>query len=227
MSFSDAESTLLASKFTVRQYHDAVARKDRAAIAEAYADVLPSATSTPHLMGRNKHGFTQMAISCPMLEALESSMRGWKKSIRQSEKLFVDFLDREPDFATLRALGSDFFANVRCGILHQVETTAGWRIGRCGDLFDGDRTINADKFIRALQKVLNAYCDELKKINWATSDGTQPGGNSTTSATTAALDRRGWIRDDKSACKAEPGLGRIAVGECSKHQVWAQLLDRL
>jgi hypothetical protein len=166
MPLNDGESTLLASKFTVRQYRDAVANRDRDAVAGAIRRRFTERYIAPALNGKNQYGFTQMAISCLMLEALESFLRGWKKSIRQSEKLFVDFLDREPDFATLRGRGSDFYTNVRCGILHQAETTAGWRIVRRGDLFDGDRTINADKFIRALQKVLNAHCDELTRINW-------------------------------------------------------------
>jgi len=166
MPLNDYESTLLASKFTVRQYRDALANKNRDAVAEAIRRRFTERYVDPALNGTNKHGFTQMAISCLMLEALESFLRGWKKSVRQSEKLFVEFLDREPAFTTLRGHGSDFFGNVRCGILHQAETTAGWRIVRRGDLFDGNRTINADKFIRALQKVLNAYCDELKRINW-------------------------------------------------------------
>ena len=161
----DFESTEIASKFTVRQYQDAVAAKDRDTIAEAirrrfterYVD---PATTAP------KHGFTIMAISCLMLEALESFLRGWKKSLRQSEKLFVEFLDREAGFAAFRGRGSEFYTNVRCGILHQAETTAGWRILRSGELFDGDRTINAVRFIRALQRVLNKYCDELKHVNW-------------------------------------------------------------
>lgn len=106
------------------------------------------------------------AIACLMLEALESLLCGWKKSGRQSEKMFVEFLDRESDFAAPKGCGPDFHTNVRCGILHRAETTAGWRVLRSGDLFDGDRTLNAHKFIRALQRVLNIHCDQLKGINW-------------------------------------------------------------
>jgi hypothetical protein len=160
------ESTLIASKFTVRQYRGAVANKDRDAVAEAIRRRFTERYIDPALNEKSRHGFTQVAIACLMLEALESFLRGWKKSIHQSEKLFVEFLEREPDFATLIGRGSEFFTNVRCGILHQAETTAGWRIGRRGDLFDGNRTINADKFIRALQKVLNSHCDALKRVSW-------------------------------------------------------------
>jgi|SRR5580700_8305432 hypothetical protein len=82
---SDAESTFIASKFTVRQYRDATANKDRDAVAEAIRRRFTERYVDPVLNGKNKHGFTQMAISCLMLEALESFLRGWKKSIRKSE----------------------------------------------------------------------------------------------------------------------------------------------
>lgn len=161
----DAESTEIASDFTVRQYRYAVAVKDREAIAEAIRRRFTERYVAPVTIAP-KHGFMIMAISCLMLEALESFMRGWKRSVRQSEKLFVEFLDREADFAIFRGKGADFYKNVRCGILHQAETTAGWRIRRSGKLFDGHRTINATKFIHALQRVLNKHCDELKQTSW-------------------------------------------------------------
>jgi hypothetical protein len=98
-----------------------------------------------------------------MLEAFESH---WKMSIRQSEKIFVEFLDREPEFAMFRGRGSDFYVNVRCGIMHQAETTGGWRILRSGDLFNGTTPINSVKFMRGLQRVLDSHSEELKRTNW-------------------------------------------------------------
>jgi hypothetical protein len=162
----DPESTLLASKFTVRQYREALARKDRDSIAEAIRRRFTERYIDPALTATKKHGFTQMAIACLMVEALESLLQGRKRSISPNEKSFTDFLNREPEFAALKGRGSEFFTNVRCGILHQAETTRGWRILRSGELFDGDRTLNAVKFIRALQHVLNKHCDELKRVNW-------------------------------------------------------------
>lgn len=161
----DCESTEIASRFTVRQYQDAVAAKDRDTIAEAIRRRFTERYIDP-AMGTPKHGFTIMAISCLLLEAFESFLRGWKKSAGHSERLFVEFLDREASFAAFRGKGSDFYKNVRCGILHQAETTAGWRILRSRELFDGHRTINAVKFMQALQRILNRYCDELKQVNW-------------------------------------------------------------
>lgn len=166
LSAPDPASTLLASKFTVRHYREAVVRRDRDSIAEAIRRRFTERYIDPALTSSKKHGFTQMAIACLMLEALESLLQGRKRSISPNEKSFTDLLNREPEFAALKGRGSEFFTNVRCGILHQGETTRGRRILRSGELFDGERTLNAVKFIRALQRVLNKHCDELKRINW-------------------------------------------------------------
>jgi hypothetical protein len=104
-----------------------------------------------------------------MLEALESFKRGWKKSVHQSRRLFVEFLDREPEFAAFRGRGEEFYTHVRCGILHQAETTGGWRIMRSGSLLD-NQTINATKFVAALERVLKAYCSALKGEPWGSKE---------------------------------------------------------
>jgi len=161
----DPEGTFIANKFTVRRYRQAVVARYRDQIAEAirlrFTERYIEPATTCHA-----HGFTLMAISCLMLEALESFRRGWKKSSNQSEKLFVEFLDREPDFAAFRGRGAEFYADVRGAILHQAETTHGWRILRSGPLFDGSRTINAAAFIRELERALNTYCEGLKRAPW-------------------------------------------------------------
>ena len=167
-SASDPESTEIASNFTVRQYRDAAKAKRRDQIADAIERRFTERYITP-ANSELKHGFTMMAIGCLMLEALESFKRGWKKSVRQSKKLFVEFLDREPEFAAFKRHGSAFYTNVRCGILHQAETTGGWRIIRSGSLLDG-YTINATKFIAALQRVLKAYCSALKTESWGSKE---------------------------------------------------------
>ena len=165
------DETLLATGFTVADYRRAIAMRDRNRIAEAIEIRFSERYIVPATTGQ-KHGFAIIAISCLLLEALESFLRGWKKSTRQSETLFVEFLDREPEFSSFRGRGSEFFRNVRCGILHQGETTNGWRIRRSGPLFDGDRTINAIGFIRALERVLKRHCAELRAAHW----GSKPWG---------------------------------------------------
>jgi hypothetical protein len=60
---------------------------------------------------------------------------------------------------------------VRCGILHQGETTLGWQIRREGDMLEEDdegrRVINAFAFVRKLKLAVEAYCDELLVAEWS------------------------------------------------------------
>ena len=61
----------------------------------------------------------------------------------------------------------DFYSGVRCGILHQAETTNGWRIRRDGSLLDSEKkTINATIFHDELEKYLKNYCKRLKTSEW-------------------------------------------------------------
>lgn len=50
---------------------------------------------------------------------------------------------------------------MRCGILHQGETYNGWKIIRTGKILN-NKTINATKFLKALDSTLKKYRDELK-----------------------------------------------------------------
>ena len=70
-----------------------------------------------------KNGFSIMALSCLMLETCETFRQGWRSSIGKSERAFVSFFGREDLFGDFRGHASEFWKNVRCGILHQGETT--------------------------------------------------------------------------------------------------------
>jgi hypothetical protein len=117
-------------------------------------------------------GFAQMAICCLMIEAMESFQNGWgdtqeiyddKGNKIGGGKIFENFFNRYKEFEDFRGLGSKFYSNVRCGILHQAESKNGWRIGRTGALFDKvNWTINSTIFLRRMKTALRVYCDELK-----------------------------------------------------------------
>jgi hypothetical protein len=162
----------LASKFTVGDYLEAVAAGNREAIADAihrrflerYLQPASDATGP----GR---GFAMMAIACLMIEALESFRRGWPdtRGRGQGEHAFCSFFDAHDALGAFRGHAREFYEGVRCGILHQAETTLGWRIRRGGQLLtnvDGVRTINARAFIQALRKGLDGYRDRLKEATW-------------------------------------------------------------
>lgn len=111
-------------------------------------------------------GFLKMAISCLMIETMESFRQGLKdtKGIGVGKKMFEDFfIVEEPLFPGFREIAPSFYSSIRCGILHQAETTNGWRIVRSGTLLDkSNRTINATRFVNALEKALDNYINNLK-----------------------------------------------------------------
>jgi len=113
-----------------------------------------------------KNGFSIMAqSSCLLIETFETFHQGWPSSDNKSALAFRRFFDREDLFRNFRGHAQPFFKNVRCGILHQGETTGGGQITReSGEpLFDQDtRTVHATKFHALLAKVIDRYRDELK-----------------------------------------------------------------
>lgn len=110
-------------------------------------------------------GFLIMAVSCLMIETLESFIQGKKNTKGKGIglKMFEDFFDREQElFLGFTQISADFYSNIRCGILHQAETTNAWRIRRDGALLDKtNKSINAKKFIKSLEKSLENYVEEL------------------------------------------------------------------
>src|SRR5713101_3769835 len=112
-----------------------------------------------------KNGFAIMALSCLLIETYETFRQGWQSSDGKSKKAFGYFFDREDLFRDFKGHAEAFWKNVRCGILHQGETTGGWRITRENGepLFDsGTRTVHATKFHALMAKVIDNYRAALK-----------------------------------------------------------------
>lgn len=109
----------------------------------------------------------------PSDEALESFQQGWRSTDGLDHQVFSEFFARAPDFADFRDYDSYFHRNVRCGILHQGETRHAWKILRSGPLFDEKtRTINATRFLRAMKKVLDDFCNRFKTADRTSKDPT-------------------------------------------------------
>ena len=165
------EDVRLSNKITIKDYQQFESDKNREEIAKFIQERFTERYINP-LRGdkTKKHGFCTMAICCLMIEALESFWKGWPDTQKKSKKAFQLFFKRCLELKS--ELGkfsdqADFYEGVRCGILHQAETTNGWRISRKGDLFDSNtKTINATKFHNELEKVLILYCKELKHEGW-------------------------------------------------------------
>jgi hypothetical protein len=161
----------LAKGITVADYVRLKSNMDRQGIAELirrrfrqrYLDPIIS------IPADRKSGFCMVAVGCLMIEALESFYQGWPSSDRKSKSAFCQFIDREPGLTLLKAHAEAFYSSVRCGILHQAETTGGWRIrrDRGGLLFEAvTKTLNANEFINALSASLEDYCRRLESAAW-------------------------------------------------------------
>jgi hypothetical protein len=161
----------LSSSITVGQYQKLEKDQNRIAIIEFLRERFTERYVTPlrAVKPKNKHGFCTMAICCLMIEALESFWQGWTDTRKQgmSQSAFCYFFDRNDELRDFRGQAQQFYQNVRCGILHQAETTGGWRIRRYGVLFDRTtKTINASKFHSKLATCLEVYLDALGKASW-------------------------------------------------------------
>lgn len=166
------DDTLLSSSVTIKKYHELEADQEREQIADFIKERFFERYIKP-LRGApaKKHGFCTMAISCLMIEALESFWQGWANTKGKGRQAFRSFFKRFRNHSSklgeFSENADDFYKNVRCGILHQAETNNGWRIRRDGPLFDQEtKTINATKFHDELEKALLDYCSILKQTAW-------------------------------------------------------------
>lgn len=161
-----AQPVRLSTHCTVAQFLAHVEAQDANAIASFVVDRFEERYLVP-ISGdpKIKNGFTIMAVSCLMIECLESFRRGWPNTKNKSELAFCSFFSYWDPFADFRAVSGEFYMHVRCGLLHQAETTGGWRVVRSGPLRT-DRTINATRFLTCLRAVLRSYADQLRQSEW-------------------------------------------------------------
>lgn len=163
---NSAGSVKLSRECTVDQYRQMVARQDRNAIANFIEKRFTERYLDPIDGDKDKrNGFAIMAVCCLMIEALESFSLGLEDSKGQSKKVFASFFSRWPNFEKFKPVSTEFYRHVRSGILHQAETTGGWRIHRVGPLLDGT-TVNAAAFLRNVRACLLSYADELRNQPW-------------------------------------------------------------
>lgn len=160
----------LSSKVTVEDYRKWEEEEKKEEIASFVQQRFQERYLTPlrHPVKANKSGFAMMAICCLYIEALQSFREGWDSTRRKSELAFCRFFAREKEFDSLRTLSGEFYKHVRCGILHQAETTGGWRIRRDQKVLFNQKEllIDANHFLDALELTLSDYCSELCNTDW-------------------------------------------------------------
>jgi hypothetical protein len=121
---------------------------------------------------KKRSGFLTMAAACLMIEALQSFREGYEYSKwGAGKKCFAKFFSENDAFGALCPYSSNFYSNIRCGILHQAETYGNWLIWMQKDrplffLHEGNKIINADVFLNELAKSIERYRGELEAADW-------------------------------------------------------------
>lgn len=157
----------LSSSTTVSNYLAMEKAEDRNGIANFIQERFYERYIKPFDNNQNKSGFIMLASACLMIEALESFWQGWSKS-PNSALAFCQFFDRENRFSLLHGYSQEFYTHIRCGIMHQGETTGGWHVRRdLGVLFNNStKTVDATVFLREMNGSLSDYCAKIKTAQW-------------------------------------------------------------
>ena len=177
----DPNDSLLAEKVTVAKYHEWEANRNRREIAKFIYQRFTERYLKP-ISNTQRNGFTIMAICCLTIEALESFQKGWpdteeweeymfmgeKLKTKRGQAAFYYFFSENPYFNDFQAVFKQFYKCVRCGILHQAETTGGWHIRRDEpSLFNhSTKTIDATLFFKGVQQALLDYRKNLEISDW-------------------------------------------------------------
>lgn len=166
---SNIDDIKLSSSVTIGKYKELENEQNREKISDFIMERFSERYILPleSIDKKKKNGFCIMAVCCLMIETLESFRQGWSDSNNKSKEAFCYFFDGNEPFKDFRGFVAEFYKHVRCGILHQAETTGGWLIIRKGPLFDrANKTINATKFFKKLKTCLKHYCGDLKNSDW-------------------------------------------------------------
>lgn len=126
-------------------------------------------------------GFSIVAIQCSLIEFLEATRQGRKYRNKtpkaadrrddeyySSKEMFVAFLENHQPFASIFSgnFATDFYVNVRCGILHEARTNGGWLIRACdasASIADTSaKILYRDDFQRALELYISAYREQVR-----------------------------------------------------------------
>lgn len=113
-------------------------------------------------------GFLIMAVCCFVIETLQSFREGEEDTRKIGKRMFKNYFTNEVDhFPGFLDISDEFYKHIRCGILHQSETTGAWRILRSGKIVEiADYSINARLFLKAVKKTVDKYVKELNETDF-------------------------------------------------------------
>jgi hypothetical protein len=161
------ETVRLSSHTTIKRYRELERARDGEEIVQFLQERFRERYFIPVETCQQPHGFFVMAITCLVIEGIQSFREGWQEVTQKRKKPYRRFFHDHPAFGISSDQADQLYDNVRSGILHQGETYRGWRILRRGPLVDFEnRIINATAFFREVAKAFDKYCEALKRSPW-------------------------------------------------------------
>lgn len=117
-----------------------------------------------------KNGFLMMASCSLLIETFAAFLEGHNETAKgKSVEMYSKVFERaELKKNPLKVFKNEpIYKHIRCGILHQGESTGKFKIRRSGKLFDGiTQTINAQLFLQNLNILIQEYRNDLQTENW-------------------------------------------------------------
>ena len=123
-------------------------------------------------------GFAMTALACLSIEATESFKWGWPdtRTEGRGKKAFREFFKGDLSGEAAVACATEtrcrpkcFYHGVRCGILHQGETTGGWKVGPISKSLQVDflaRRVDGIKLLEGVQHSWETYLASLETSPW-------------------------------------------------------------
>ncbi|WP_296148347.1 hypothetical protein [uncultured Flavobacterium sp.] len=114
-----------------------------------------------------KYGFIIISSDCMILENLQSFYNGAETSDKNAKNFFIEFLTNRENFKNHfnNDTAKYFFEDIRCGIIHQLETYRNSKIYSVGSMvneIDNGITINRNLFHENLKKEFLIYTNNLR-----------------------------------------------------------------
>ena len=156
----------LSSSFSSEDWPNLKTSKDKKQIITVLRHRYEERYFAPFENNDSKHGFSMMAISCLVIESLCSLLKGWDQTDDKGAIVFEEYFSNSKYLTVFSGHGAEFYSHIRCGILHQAETTGGWKIRRASGspLFsENEKIIHATKFMNALKNEFDYILETLEK----------------------------------------------------------------
>jgi hypothetical protein len=140
------------------------------------------------------YGFSMMALCCPLIETIECYRQGLPTTSKKEWRAFIDIQNKQSVsaqyplataaptsgesafvhfFTDFQAIfpdvdGSEFYHNIRNGLLHQAQTQNGWTIDAMGSVVcdRSQKHLNRNLFADALKAAFEHYVRELETLIW-------------------------------------------------------------